>query len=94
MLVVAIAFAGCAASPQPGSSIFQKGAGYAPGRIFDASGVWEGCLFANCTQFNPLAFNDRCNAMNKISITMVQNQAQIVAPDPVSAGRLAIEDAA
>jgi hypothetical protein len=78
MLVVAIAFAGCAASPQPGASIGQnRGSGDEPRPIFDVSGVWEGYLWANCTQFNPLAFNDRCNAMNKIAITMVQRELQI-----------------
>ncbi|HTW88259.1 MAG TPA: hypothetical protein VMD75_09645 [Candidatus Binataceae bacterium] len=45
--------------------------------IFDASGVWDGQSIASCTSFNPLGFNTRCNAVNKILLTMVQENTKI-----------------
>ncbi len=45
--------------------------------MFDFSGVWDGQSVASCTQFNPLSFNTRCNAINKIAITMVQENGKI-----------------
>ncbi len=72
MLLCAAAFAGCAASSPPPSA-----AAPAPRPMLDFSGVWEGQSVASCTQFNPFAINTRCNAINKIAITMVQENTKI-----------------
>ncbi|MGH7905634.1 MAG: hypothetical protein ACREP6_03310 [Candidatus Binataceae bacterium] len=41
------------------------------------TGMWEGSSRASCNAFNPMAFNTRCNAINRITLTMVQEGAKI-----------------
>jgi hypothetical protein len=76
VIFLAMEICGCAASPGPGASATQSGPAAAR-PIFDASGVWDGQSVASCTAFNPLSFNTRCNAINKVTITMVQENAKI-----------------
>ncbi len=80
VIFLAIAVWGCAASPAPGAMTNATSAQSQPDAarpIFDASGVWDGQSVASCTSFNPLSFNTRCNAINKITLTMVQENAKI-----------------
>jgi hypothetical protein len=79
VIFLAMEIWGCAASPAPAmtSASPAQSPPEASRPIFDASGVWDGQSVASCTAFNPLSFNTRCNAINKIAITMVMENAKI-----------------
>jgi hypothetical protein len=85
MLCFAAAFAGCAASssspgaaaPVAATSAADASQALAARPMLDFSGVWDGQSVASCMQFNPFAINTRCNAINKIAITMVQENTKI-----------------
>lgn len=72
--LVAIAFCGCV--PTSAGSPSGPRASSNDNPIFDASGVWDGTSTATCS-FSPLAFNSRCNAINQIALTMIQERAKI-----------------
>lgn len=82
VICLAMACWGCAAAPVPEaqdttSATSAQNQSDVPRPIFDASGVWDGKSVASCTSFNPLGFNTRCNAVNKIVLTMVQENTKI-----------------
>ena len=74
MLLLALGFAGCAAAPAPSAPPAAGQAVRADVRFQRGIGRQS---VASCTQFNPLSFNTRCNAINKIAITMVQENGKI-----------------
>ncbi|HUY19297.1 MAG TPA: hypothetical protein VMV15_08725 [Candidatus Binataceae bacterium] len=78
-ILLTIAAAGCASSTatEPSSASAAQNQPQAAQPIFDVSGVWEGQSRANCAAFNPLSFNTRCNAINRIALTMVQGDKKI-----------------
>jgi hypothetical protein len=69
----------CTTSPAPAMSDASPAHSNSgePRPIFDTSGVWDGQSVASCNAFNPTSFSTRCNAINKITLTMVQENAKI-----------------
>jgi hypothetical protein len=63
-----------------------------PRPVFDVSGVWDGKSVASCLSYNPFAFNTRCNAINKITITMVMETAKITGFYKCSVGNMDCRD--
>jgi hypothetical protein len=43
----------------------------------DASGLWQGTSTAYCRPTTPFSFNTRCNAINNIQLTFIQNGSKI-----------------
>lgn len=82
VIFLTMAVWGCAASPAAGGPAASNAspASDQPGAsrpTFDVSGVWDGRSVASCNSFNPMAFNTRCNAINTIALTLVQNDDKI-----------------
>ncbi len=81
MVVLALAGYACssataaAPSAMPASGS-QSQVGSAAGHGFNASGIWEGKSVATCLA-GPFSIDTRCNAINQIAITMVQDHEKI-----------------
>jgi hypothetical protein len=87
-MLLAIAAAGCASSTASEPASPSAAHNQAAQPMFDVSGVWEGRSMANCASFNPLSFNTRCNAINRIALTMVQGDKKITGFYKCSVGNM------
>ena len=94
LALVLLGLAGCAGSSAGNAT---GAAGAPPGAqsqpamprpVFDVSGVWDGQSVASCLALNPFSFNTRCNAINKIAITMVMENAKITGFYKCSVGNM------
>jgi predicted small secreted protein len=83
VVLVSITAAGCATGDGAGEGASSSGIGgtvsangappmvVQPGKVGSTVGVWEGLTLADC----PLSAPNRCNAENKVSITLLQGDS-------------------